>query len=123
MWMAEVYGRPVKYRREVKPKRAKGQPESAASILAKVVAGLCGSERAQEVNVFSVFDEVVGAHLRKYAQADNLRQGTLFVRVSSAAMAHQVTMLREEIITKMAAHLPTGTITEIRTRVGAITER
>jgi hypothetical protein len=38
-------------------------------------------------------------------------------------MAHQVTMLREEIIAKMSLHLPNGTITEIRTRVGAVTER
>jgi predicted nucleic acid-binding Zn ribbon protein len=121
--LREVYVRPVTYRRDAKPRRRKGQPETAASILAQVVAGLGGADRAQEQNVFSVFDDVVGTHLRKHAQADMLRQGTLYVRVSSSAMAHQVTMLREEILSKMAPHLPPGTITEIRTRVGTIAAR
>jgi hypothetical protein len=44
------------------------------------------------------------------------------VRVTSAALAHELTLLRGEILTRLAAELGAETVTEIRTRVGALGE-
>lgn len=103
-----------------RPKRPKSQPESAASIVSSVVASLGGTHRGQEQTVFSVFDHVIGPHLCQHARPDSLSQGTLYICVVGSAMAHQVTLMRGEILEKMSLHLPPGMVTQIRTRVGSI---
>jgi hypothetical protein len=42
---------------------------------------------------------------------------------SSSAIAHHLTLLRGEILKKMAPLLPPGMVTDIRTRVGRIEQR
>ena len=77
-----------------------------------------GDRRGREQKVFSVYADVGGDFLRKHTRADALRDGTLVVRVASSAIAHHVTLLRGEILQKMAPLLPPGMVTELRTRVG-----
>ena len=67
-----------------------------------------------------MYTESVGDFLRKHSRPDALRDGPLVVRVSSSSIAHHVTLLRGEILKKMAPLLPPGMVTEIRTRVGQL---
>jgi predicted nucleic acid-binding Zn ribbon protein len=84
------------------------------------VARLGGEWRGREQQVFSVYAEIGGDFLRKHSRPDALRDGTLVIRVSSSAIAHHLTLLRGEILKRMAPRLPPGMVTDIRTRVGQI---
>jgi hypothetical protein len=85
-----------------------------------VVASLGGQRRGREQQVFSVYTDIGGDFLRKHSRPDALRDSTLVVRVSSSAIAHHLTLLRGEILKKMAPLLPPGMVTDIRTRVGQV---
>jgi predicted nucleic acid-binding Zn ribbon protein len=86
------------------------------------MANVGGDKRAREQRVFAIYADIGGDFLRKHSRPDALRDSTLIVRVSSSAIAHHLTLLRGEILQKMAPLLPAGMVTEIRTRVGAIVE-
>lgn len=88
--------------------------------MAQVMAHMGGPQRATEQQVFAAYDQAVGPRLRQQTCADHLRGGTLYVRVSSSAMAHQITLLKGELLSRMAAHLPPGKVNDLRTRVGQI---
>ena len=88
--------------------------------MAQVMAHMGGQQRANEQQVFAAYDEAVGPRLRQQTCADHLRGGTLYVRVVSSAMAHQITLLKGEILARMAERLPPGKVNDLRTRVGKI---
>lgn len=86
------------------------------------MANVGGDRRAREQRVFAIYADVGGDFLRKHSRPDALRDSTLVVRVASSAIAHHLTLLRGEILQKMAPLLPAGMVTDIRTRVGSIVE-
>ena len=88
--------------------------------MAQVMTHMGGAQRATEQQVFAAYDQAVGPRLRPQTRADHLRGGTLYVRVASSAMAHQITLLKGELLARMAAHLPPGKVNDLRTRVGQI---
>ncbi len=89
--------------------------------MGKMLARLGGEDRALEQKVFGCYSAAVGEMFRKQAQPDALRGHTLFVRVTSSALAHEVTMLRRDIINRMAVTLGPDVVTDIRTRIGTAT--
>jgi hypothetical protein len=103
-----------------RPKHRKGPdaPETSADLMGEVLARLGGQGRALEFRVFDCYTRVVGDMLRDRTTPDRLAGKTLFVRVSSSALAHEVTLLRGEILAKIAVELGPGAVTELRTRVG-----
>ncbi len=103
-----------------RPRRRKSEPEPASALVSAVVGNIGGTWRGREHRVFAVYADIGGEFLRKHTRADALRDGTLFVRASSSAIAHHLTLLRGEILQRMAALLPPGTVTDIRTRVGPL---
>jgi hypothetical protein len=82
-----------------------------------VLARLGGQGRAREFRVFDCYTRVVGEILRARTTPERLAGATLFVRVASSALAHEVTILRGEILAKMARELGEGMVTDLRTRV------
>jgi hypothetical protein len=88
--------------------------------MGEVLARVGGSGRALEFRVFECFTRSVGAGLASRTRPERLAGTTLIVRVTSAALAHELTLLRGEILVRMAAEIGTETVTEIRTRVGSI---
>ena len=105
-----------------RPFRRKSEPEPASALVSDVVGKLGGSWRGKEQRVFLIYADVGGDFLRKHTRPDSLRNGTLFIRVSSSAIAHHLTLLRGEILQRLGALLPAGTVTDIRTRVGSLAE-
>jgi hypothetical protein len=103
-----------------RPRSRHTEPETAASLIGAVVAKIGGDARAVEQRVFDGYGTAVGELLRHRSQPEKLRGSTLFVRVGSSAIAHQLTMLRGEILTRLAQVLGDGTVTDIRTRVGPL---
>ena len=103
-----------------RPRRRKSEPQLASALVSAVVGNIGGNWRGREHQVFAVYADIGGDFLRKHTRPDALRDGTLFVRVSSSAIAHHLTLLRGEILQRMAALLPPGMVTDIRTRVGPL---
>jgi hypothetical protein len=83
-----------------------------------VVARLGGGARALEHRVFDVYNATVGGPMRQRTEPDRLRGATLYVRVGSSAMAHQLTLLKGDILAQMAVVLGPDVVKDIRTRVG-----
>jgi Dna[CI] antecedent, DciA len=86
--------------------------------MGEVLARLGGTGRALEFRVFDCYVRAVGKVLRERTSPVRLSGTTLFVQVSSSTLAHEVTLLRGEILEKMSAELGRGIVTELRTRVG-----
>jgi len=94
------------------------EPETAASLVNAVVAKIGGDARATEHRVFDGYAIAVGSLLRHRSHPEKLRGSTLFVRVGSSAIAHQLTMLKGDILVRLADVIGPGIVTDIRTRVG-----
>jgi hypothetical protein len=100
--------------------RVQPEPESTGDLMAGLLSRLGGSGRGLEYRVFSAYTEVAGAVLRTRTLPDSFRDGTLFIRVSSAALGHELTLLREDLLSRMNGLLGDGIVRAIRTRVGTV---
>jgi hypothetical protein len=114
-----------KYDKPWKPWRPKhrehtGPPETTADLMGQVLSRMGGQGRALEFRVFDCYTRSVGDLLRARTAPERMTGTTLFVRVATSALAHEVTLMRGEIIAKLNAELGAGTVVELRTRVGKI---
>lgn len=114
-----------KYDKPWKPWRPKlrehlGPPQTTNDLMGQVLARLGGQGRALEFRVFDCYTRSVGDLLRARTVPERMAGTTLLVRVASSALAHEVTLMRGDIIAKLNAELGAGTVLELRTRVGKI---
>jgi hypothetical protein len=116
---APKYDKPWKPWRP-KLREHKGPPETMAELMGGLLSRLGGEGRVLEFRVFESYSRVVGDLLRARTLPERVSGTTLFVRVATSALAHEVTLMRAEILERMAVELGKGTITDLRTRVGAI---
>ena len=93
-------------------------PESSADLMSQVLARLGGSGRALEFRVFEAYNSAVGEILRLRTEPERLHGKTLQVRVASSALAHELTMLKRDVLTRMALAIGDDVVTDLRTRVG-----
>jgi hypothetical protein len=119
-------GAPDKYDKPWKPWRPKHRPgpgdapETIADLMGATLARLGGQGRALEFRVFEVYNRVVGELLRARTAPERIAGTTLFVRVATSALAHELTLMRADIMKRMNAELGVDTVTELRTRVGKV---
>jgi hypothetical protein len=108
----------------IPPRRRKrsrqGEPETAASLIAAVVSRIGGDARALEHRVFDAYNAAVGTLLRQRSLPEKLRGTMLIVRVGSSPIAHQLTLLKGDLLARLAASLGPGVVTDLRTRVGPL---
>lgn len=88
--------------------------------MAGVLSRMGGTGRAREYRVFEAYGEAAGAILRARTMPDSFREGTLFIRVGNSALAHELTLLRGELLVRLETALGPGVVTAIRTRVGTL---
>ncbi len=93
-------------------------PESSADLMSEVLARIGGSGRALEFRVFEAYSGAVGEILRLRTAPERLNGKTLQVRVASSALAHELTMLKREVLDRMALAIGDDVVTDLRTRVG-----
>jgi hypothetical protein len=106
-------------RRRTREKR-RGEPETAASIIEALVSRIGGDARALEHRVFDAYNVAVGTLLRQRTAPEKLRGTMLIVRVGSSPIAHQLTLLKSDLLARLAATLGPGVVTDVRTRVGPL---
>jgi predicted nucleic acid-binding Zn ribbon protein len=69
-----------------------------------------------------MWPEVVGHILSEMSQAERLEDGVLFVRVSDAAISHQLTYMRTAFLQRYQELLP-GLVQELRFQVGSFEKK
>ncbi len=92
-------------------------PETSADLMGQVLARIGGSGRALEFRVFEAYNGAVGEMLRLRTEPERLNGTTLQVRVASSALAHELTMLKRDILDRMAIAIGRDVVTDLRTRV------
>ena len=92
-------------------------PETSADLMSQVLARIGGSGRALEFRVFEAYNDAVGESLRLRTAPERLNGKTLQVRVASSALAHELTMLKREVLDRMALAIGDDLVTDLRTRV------
>ena len=95
-------------------------PSTSADLVGEVLGRLGGSGRALEFRVFDCYTRVVGDTFRTRTLPERLAGTTLFIRAETSAIAHELTLLRGDILERMAGQMGQGIVLEIRTRVGRI---
>jgi predicted nucleic acid-binding Zn ribbon protein len=85
------------------------------------MARIGGADRAAEQRICQVWPEAVGAHLARHTRPEGVRGKTLLVKVTSSAYAHELVLLRREVLERVNRALSGSLqIEEIRSRVGPI---
>jgi hypothetical protein len=95
-------------------------PTRSADLVSEVLGRIGGSGRALEFRVFDCYTRIIGAALRARTMPERLVGTTLFIRVSTSSLAHELTLLRADILERMATEMGQGIVLELRTRVGRI---
>ena len=92
-------------------------PESSGDLMDQVLARLGGSGRALEFRVFEAYNGAVGEMLRSRTEPERLNGKTLQVKVKSSALAHELTMMKHDVLFRMARAIGDDIVTDLRTRV------
>jgi predicted nucleic acid-binding Zn ribbon protein len=96
------------------------EPQTAASLLPQVVARLGGDDRALEQRVSLAWKDAVGESLSRRARPEAVRGKTLYVRVESSSLAHELTLLKRRVLEKLSLALGGPLIEDMRTRTGPL---
>lgn len=89
-------------------------------MVGEVLARLGGEGRLREFRVFDAYQRSVGPLFRARTMPESLNGGALFVRASSGAVAHELVLLRAEILQKINAELGLDLVTDLRTKIGPL---
>jgi predicted nucleic acid-binding Zn ribbon protein len=86
-------------------KRPKGNLEPLAQLLGNTLQSTGLGKRLQEYRAVEAWDEVVGELVAEHSTATGIREGTLFVDVTSSVWMQELQLLRGEIVERLNAHL------------------
>lgn len=96
------------------------QPEKLGEILEKSLKRLDLSGRLGEYGVWPIWNEAVGPTIARNAQPEKIRQGTLFVKVSSPTWMQQLQYMKDMISEKLNQGLGKEVVKNIFFFVGKI---
>lgn len=103
----------------------KGEPqlEKLGEVLKKSLKRLDLSPKLEEYGVWPVWDEIVGATIARNAQPEKIRNGTLFVKVSSSTWMQELQYMKEMISEKLNQSLGKKVVKNIFFVIGKIETR
>ena len=94
--------------------------ERLGNVLEKSLKRIDPSGRLAEYSVWPIWNEMVGDIIARNAQPDKIRQGTLFVKVSSHVWMQQLQYLKDTISEKLNHRLGGEVVKNIFFYVGQI---
>ncbi|HEY6367410.1 MAG TPA: DUF721 domain-containing protein [Candidatus Binatia bacterium] len=103
-------------------KMAKTDPqiERLGQVLDKSLKRLDLSTRLDEYGVWPIWNDVVGSTIARNAQPEKIRNGTLFIKVTSPVWMQQLQYMKEMIIEKLNQRLKTNIVKNIFFVVGQV---
>ncbi len=97
----------------------KAQPARVGEVLARYLKRAGLEERVAQAGVVDAWPALVGPQIAGAASAESVTpDGTLFVRVRSAAWRQELSLMAHDILAKLNAGRRTGRIVRIRWMVG-----
>jgi predicted nucleic acid-binding Zn ribbon protein len=94
--------------------------ESLGAVLEQSLKRLELAVRLDEYAVWPIWNDVVGKIIARNAQPEKIRNGTLFVKVSSPVWMQQLQFMKDMIATKLNHRLKGETVKNIFFMVGRI---
>src|SRR6185503_12962949 len=94
--------------------------ESFGNVLEQSLKRLDLVTRLDEYGVWPIWNDVVGAVIARNAQPEKIRNGTLFVKVSSPVWMQQLQFMKEMIASKLNQRLKGEIVKNIFFMVGRI---
>lgn len=94
--------------------------ESLGNVLEQSLKRLDLVTRLDEYGVWPIWNDVVGAVIARNAQPEKIRNGTLFVKVSSPVWMQQLQFMKEMIASKLNQRLKGEIVKNIFFMVGRI---
>ncbi len=102
-------------------RRAKNQQASAIDILIeKILADKGLDHKLQQYRAWTVWDDVVGPQIARYAQPLRIRGSVLEVRVENATWMQQLQLLKPKILRELNGRLGGQVLDDIFWKRGAI---
>jgi predicted nucleic acid-binding Zn ribbon protein len=99
----------------------KNQPmESLGAVLDPSLKRFDLSPRLDEYGVWPIWNDVVGKTIARNAQPEKIRNGTLFVKVTSPVWMQQLQFMKEMIVEKINLRLKSDTVKNLFFMVGHI---
>ena len=96
------------------------QLERVGEVLDKSLKRLDLAPRLDDYGVWPIWNEIVGATIARNAQPEKIRNGTLFVKVSSPVWMQQLQFMKEMIADKLNHRLEREVVKNIFFMVGRI---
>ena len=96
------------------------QIERLGHVLDKSLKRLEISTRLEEYGIWPVWNEVVGPTIARNAQPEKIRNGTLFLKVTSPVWMQQLQYMKEMIAERLNQRLKTNIVRNILFVVGQI---
>jgi hypothetical protein len=94
--------------------------ETLGAVLEQSLKRLDLEHRLDEYAVWPIWNEVVGAVIARNAQAEKIRNGTLFVKVSSPVWMQQLQFMKDMIADKLNHRLKGEVVKSIFFMVGRV---
>jgi hypothetical protein len=105
---------------DVKMAKADPQIERVGQVLQKSLQRLELSTRLDEYGVWPIWNDVVGPTIARNAQPEKIRNGTLFIKVTSPVWMQQLQYMKEMIAEKLNQRLKTSIVRNIFFVVGQV---
>ncbi len=96
------------------------QIERLGQVLDKSLKRMEISTRLDEYGVWPIWNDIVGTTIARNAQPEKIRNGTLFVKVTSSVWMQQLQYMKEMIAEKLNQRLKTDVVRNIFFVVGRI---
>jgi len=104
----------------MKPKKQKAKFEHIGSILAEVLKTYRRESDADLVQVWQVWDRIVGDVIAQNAKPAAFKGKLLLVHVSSSTWIHQLQFLKQEMIAKLNNALGKTVIDDLKFKIGPL---
>jgi predicted nucleic acid-binding Zn ribbon protein len=88
------------------PRESHGDPTLISNILESIVEDRGWDSGLAEGNLFAQWNVIVGDDIASHAQPISLLDGTLLIQTSSTAWATQLSLVQNDILTKIQASAP-----------------
>jgi hypothetical protein len=96
------------------------QIERLAQVLQKSLQRLELSTRLDEYGVWPIWNDVVGPTIARNAQPEKIRNGTLFIKVTSPVWMQQLQYMKEMIAERLNQRLKTNLVKNLFFVVGQV---
>ena len=95
-------------------------PVAVAEVVQRTITALTAQRGAAAMVDFPSWKTLVGVRIARRAQPVTLRQSTVVVHVTDAALLYELSLRMPELVAGLKQALPAAAIRDVRLRVGAV---